>query len=106
TSVVLHAAMTQNWQPDWRLRAWSQEAMVDIAFTPSYVHAGSATATLIQGGVKTTFGPYDRNGYVAQWQRLAQIVAGTAPPIPLDDSIADLTMALTIADQAQQVMNR
>ncbi|MFV0427703.1 MAG: Gfo/Idh/MocA family protein, partial [Beutenbergiaceae bacterium] len=38
TSVVLHAAMTQNWQPDWRLRAWSQEAMVDIAFTPSYVH--------------------------------------------------------------------
>jgi len=105
-SVRLHAFMGDSWRPQWVLQAWSTDAAARVEFTPSYVHAGSATGTLTRGGVRTTHGPAGYNGYEGEWRRLAGIVHGTADPIPVQTVIDDLRFANLVADAASAVARR
>jgi len=99
--VELIAFMRPVWQPDWRLEAWAAEAALSVSFTPSFVHAGSASATIRdrQGERHITALPY--NGYEGEWRELHDLVDGTATArYPLSETVADLRFATDVADQA------
>jgi myo-inositol 2-dehydrogenase/D-chiro-inositol 1-dehydrogenase len=99
--VELIAFMRRAWQPDWRLEAWAAEASLSVSFTPSFVHAGSASATIRdrQGERRIAALPY--NGYEAEWLELHNLVSGGgAPRYPLPEIIADLRFAADVADGA------
>ena len=98
--------MADSWRPEWVLEAWSTDAAARVEFSPSYVHAGSATGTLTRGGVQTTYGPAAHNGYEGEWRRLAGIVHGTAEPVPVQTVIDDLRFANLVADAASAVARR
>lgn len=91
---------TLGWEPEWVFEAISDDTALRIDFTPSYVQAGSATATLSTGGERRVFGPYPVNGYEAEWRFLAGLVTGTNDPLDVSVLIHDLTFALDIADKA------
>jgi myo-inositol 2-dehydrogenase / D-chiro-inositol 1-dehydrogenase len=90
------------WRPDWTLEMWGPEKSIAIEFTPSYVHAGSATAA-VSGDDKTElFGPYQRNGYDSEWRHVGELAAGRRQaPADLDAVIDDLTYTIDIADRVQ-----
>ena len=98
--VELHAAMNDGCAASWHLTATDATTHVDVHFTPSYVQAGSATASVSTGGATTVFSPTDRNGYQAEWQEMASIARGGMPRIPLATLIDDLDFAIQIAQKA------
>ncbi len=98
--VELHAAMTATWRAEWVLEAFSDEQALRVDFTPSYVPAGSATATLRTADSATTFGPFQHNGYEGEWRRLAAIVHGKSPVPDSAALIDDLRFALAVAEQS------
>jgi myo-inositol 2-dehydrogenase / D-chiro-inositol 1-dehydrogenase len=92
----LLALLPGQWSPRWVFDAWSEDQRLHAEFPPSYVLAGSATTQL--GGRQWAM---PGNGYEAEWQHLADVVAGTADAIiPVGESAADLRYALAIADGA------
>lgn len=97
-TIELRAAMNSTWKPEWSFEAIADHAALRIEFTPSYVQAGSATATFSRGSETTTFGPYSHNGYEGEWRELAELARGTKQPPPAQALIDDLTFALAIAD--------
>lgn len=99
----LHAVVGTSWSPDWRLAAIGDRAAVDVAFTPSYVHAGSATASVTTDDTETTHRAQDYNGYEGEWREIARIVGRVEPRIPLSVLIDDLRFALDVAAQAASV---
>jgi myo-inositol 2-dehydrogenase / D-chiro-inositol 1-dehydrogenase len=99
-SIELHAVMSQTWQPDWVLEAFSDEQVLHVEFTPSYVHAGSAVSTLTTSESARVFGPTAANGYEAEWRELAAIVRGELKPPSTDDLVDDVRFALAVADAA------
>ena len=105
--VELIAFMRPVWQPDWRLEAWAAEAALSVSFTPSFVHAGSASATIRdrQGERHITALPY--NGYEGEWRELHDLVSGAATPrYPLSEIVADLTFATGVAEGAASAVLR
>ncbi len=100
----LHAAMTATWRPEWIFEAFSDDKMLRVEFTPSYVQAGSAVATVTTAAGATTFGPYPHNGYEGEWRRLAAVVRGTSPVVEPDVAIDDLRFALAVADAAADLV--
>jgi hypothetical protein len=74
------------------------DAALHIDFTPSYVQAGSAVATITRGTEAGIFGPYGHNGYEGEWRELAAIANGHRPAPSAQALIDDLTFALAIAD--------
>jgi len=98
--VELHATMTATWRPEWTLEAFGDDRALRIDFTPSYVHAGSATAAISTGGRTRTFGPAGHNGYEGEWLRLGAIVRGEQAAPDLAALIDDLTFAIAVADEA------
>lgn len=101
--VHLHAALTDTWRPQWLLEAWSDTASARVEFTPSYVHAGSAIASLTEADRATEYGPERSNGYEGEWRELAGIVHGTATPVSASTLVDDLRFAIAIADAAAAV---
>ncbi|MCL2652667.1 MAG: Gfo/Idh/MocA family oxidoreductase [Propionibacteriaceae bacterium] len=102
-SVELLARMGDTWQADWTLQISSEDgANLTMQMPPSYVHVGSATATVsgVPGSPATTFGPYKTDGYIAEWQELLAIMDGATPRYSLDDMMADFMYALALADLA------
>ncbi|WP_405474565.1 Gfo/Idh/MocA family protein [Paenarthrobacter ilicis] len=97
-SIELRAAMNNTWKPEWSFEAISDHEALRIDFTPSYVQAGSAVATLSQGTRATVLGPYDHNGYEGEWRELAALATGEKQPPSAKTLIDDLTFALAIAD--------
>lgn len=93
---------TESWEPEWVFEAIADDKSLRIDFTPSYVQAGSATAVLDTGTERQVFGPYDQNGYEAEWRFLADLVLGDVPPLDVTELIHDLTFALEIADKAAE----
>jgi myo-inositol 2-dehydrogenase / D-chiro-inositol 1-dehydrogenase len=98
--VELRAMMADIWEPDWTLEVLGDDMAVRLAFTPSYVHAGSAVAEIYDGASMQTFGPFDENGYVEEWRQLDTVARGTGPIQPMTSLIADLKFALDIANGA------
>jgi hypothetical protein len=99
-SVRVQGVMTQTLEPEWRLEAIADDMALDVAFPNSYVHAGSAVAVLRRGDNTETAGPFAENGYVGEWEYIADLVDGRAQPIPVDRLVDDVTFALRLADTA------
>ena len=105
--VELIAFMRPVWRPDWRLEAWAADASLSVSFTPSYVHAGPASATIRDrhGERHITASPY--NGYEGEWRELHDLVSGASTPrYPLSEVVADLRFATDVADQAASAVLR
>lgn len=103
--VDLLAFMRPLWEPDWRLEVYGADWSLRVQFTPSYVHAGSATAVLRDGVAERRFGPWSRNGYEGEWLHLYELVTGASQPrYSVADVVADLTFATDIADGAAQAI--
>ncbi|MCL2795002.1 MAG: Gfo/Idh/MocA family oxidoreductase [Microbacteriaceae bacterium] len=98
--IELHATMSENWNPDWRLTVTGADQEIGVEFTPSYVQAGSGTGRRFASGRITEFTPADFNGYEGEWRHFADIVRGGEQRIPTAELIDDLVFALEIAEQA------
>lgn len=101
-TVQLLGRMHAHWEPSWELEVFSDDVALHIDFTPSYVHAGSAVATLTYAdGTSKRFGPYAHNGYEGEWRALFDLIGGNAAAAPAGaDLIDDLSFALRVADIA------
>ncbi|HKU10726.1 MAG TPA: Gfo/Idh/MocA family oxidoreductase [Sinomonas sp.] len=99
-NVQVFGINTESWEPEWIFEAISDTTSLRIDFTPSYVQAGSATATISRGGTSEMYGPYAYNGYEAEWRYLADLATGKAAPLDVTGLIHDLTFALDVADKA------
>lgn len=100
-SVDLLARTGGTWQPDWTLGIWGRDVELELTFTPSYVHAGSATARLRgPDGAERVFGPYPAGGYEAEWRELLAVLGGAAPRYPVAHLMDDVTYAIDLADLA------
>jgi len=99
-TVELRAAMNSTWEPSWVFEAIGDDASLLMDFTPSYVHAGSATAQLRKAGQTTVLGPFGHNGYEGEWRKLADLARGTGQPPSAETLLHDLEFALAIAEAA------
>lgn len=99
-AIELRAAMNATWEPAWEFEAIGDDAALKIDFTPSYVHAGSATARIRTAGRTTVLGPFGHNGYEGEWRKLAELAGGTGRPPSAETLIHDLEFALAIAEAA------
>lgn len=99
-SVHLTAVMGGTWDPAWHFTAENAEVAVRVAFPPSYVLAGSATACVSDAaGVRCWRDP--DNGYQAEWRHLADVVDGLAElQVPLAEVIDDVDVTLRLAATA------
>ncbi len=99
TTVQLLATFHQEWKPDWRLDVWAREQTLRLQFPPSYVLAGSATATLLAGTPERRW-RLAENGYQAEWRHLGDLAAGKqAPIVDIADAATDLDYALSLAER-------
>ncbi|MFC7405804.1 Gfo/Idh/MocA family protein [Georgenia alba] len=100
---------TRTWLPDWTLEAIADDAALRADFGPSYVHGESAVVELSEASGEAGFtgsrlGPATENGYVRLWRAICDILDGrTAPPV-LDTLVADLDLAVQLADRATEVL--
>lgn len=97
-AIELRAAMNGTWEPSWTFEAIGHNASLSIDFTPSYVHAGSATARIRTAAGTTVLGPFGHNGYEGEWRKLAELARGTGEAPHPETLIHDLEFALAIAD--------
>jgi myo-inositol 2-dehydrogenase/D-chiro-inositol 1-dehydrogenase len=105
--VDLVAFMRPIWRPDWRLEVWGDDWSLRVAFTPSYVQAGSATATFRDATGERQLGPWTFNGYEGEWLELHDLVTGSAEPRhSLAEVVEDLTFVTGIADGAAAAVHR
>lgn len=104
--IELHARLSDTWRPAWTLEVVAPDRVLHTEFTPSYVHAGSAVSTLSGGTAAVTYGPYDSNGYEAEWRELAEIVHGLRSAPEPSRLIDDLRFALSLADAAADAVRR
>lgn len=102
--VELHALMSANWDPRWTLEVYADQRVGTVDFTPSYVQAGSATATISSGDSRVRLGPFDHNGYVEEWRHLHDVAGGHPPRYQPADLAADLTFALDLAEGAEAAL--
>ncbi|HEX5727868.1 Gfo/Idh/MocA family oxidoreductase [Microbacterium sp.] len=101
-TIQLVGRLHAQWQPTWELEVFSDDVALHIDFTPSYVHAGSAVATLSYAdGTSRRFGPYEHNGYEGEWLALYALIGGDTSAAPSGTAlIDDLTFALRVAGNA------
>lgn len=99
-TIELRAAMNATWEPAWEFEAIGDDAALKVDFTPSYVHAGSATAQLRQAGKTTVLGPFGHNGYEGEWRALADLARGNGLAPSGEALLNDLEFALAIAEAA------
>ncbi|QJU55117.1 Gfo/Idh/MocA family oxidoreductase [Herbiconiux sp. KACC 21604] len=111
---LVHAigALTEQWRPTWELEVVADEARLLLEFPPSYVQAGSATATIATDARTVRFGPSAHNGYEGEWRALHAIAAagsaagsagsGSAAAPSVDALIDDLEFVLTVAAAASE----
>lgn len=101
----LFGIISAQWQPKWEFEAISDDTVLRIEFTPSFVHAGSAVATVTTGGVATTYGSFGHNGYEGEWRVIFDIVGGDLSHAPsVDGLIADLKFAIQLAEGASSAV--
>jgi len=106
---LVHAigALTEQWRPTWELEVVSDHARMLLEFPPSYVHAGSATATIATSARTVRFGPYPHNGYEGEWRALHAIATtGSAAAPSVESLIDDLVFILEVASAASDTARR
>ncbi len=104
--IHLDAGLHAQWQPVWKLEFAGEPGEANLEFTPSYVHAGSATAVVTRAdGHREQYGPFEHNGYEGEWIVLHDLVHGRSDAAPSVASlIDDLTFAVDIADGAANLV--
>ncbi len=98
--VDLFAFLHAHWRPEWTLTATAPTWQARAEFTPSFVMAGSGTASISDAGGIRAMGASDENGYVGEWREIAAILSGSAPPPDPRAFVDDFAFALSIAEQA------
>ncbi|MFD1716102.1 Gfo/Idh/MocA family protein [Amnibacterium flavum] len=89
------------WHPSWELEVFGDSTRLHLAFTPSFVHAGSAVATVERAGVTSVFGPFASNGYEGEWRLIARILTDPDVRAPsVETLVSDLHLAVDLANQA------
>ena len=104
--VVLTGVVTEGEHPTWRLESHGPEASLEIEFPPSYVAAGSSTATLSRPGSRQHFSRDTSNGYLDEWRTIIRILDGVESAPPLTDLIDDMAFTLTVAEGALEAVAR
>lgn len=99
-----HAAMSTFLAPDWRVSLISDDTLVEVAFPPSYVSAGSAVATMDRSMESRRWGPYAVNGYAREWEAVAKAAQRGWDEGAFVQATADLRLALRLADAASARM--
>jgi myo-inositol 2-dehydrogenase/D-chiro-inositol 1-dehydrogenase len=103
--VQLLGAVSNRWNPEWTFEVFGPESKLEVAFTPSYVQAGSAEAAVTTSTGRFRLGPFDHNGYEGEWRHLHALANGTAEGGPaLDELIGDLTFAADVAEGASAIV--
>jgi predicted dehydrogenase len=97
---LLTATFAASARAQWSLRATGTNATLDVAFSPSYVHSGGASATITDANGTRALPAAAANGYEAEWMRLYDALAGGATPPDPRVGLADLDFALDVADHA------
>jgi hypothetical protein len=92
--VELHAVMSANWSPNWRLTAFGEATIAEVQFTPSYVQAGSAVAFIATGRAESRYGSADHNGHEGEWREIALAAGAAEPGLAPSVLIDDLRFAL------------
>ncbi|PRB07512.1 Gfo/Idh/MocA family protein [Microbacterium sp. MYb64] len=106
-SVQLIASFHGHSEPYWELEAISDDETLQVRFPPSYVHAGSAEATLRHAdGSRSVFGPYRSNGYEGEYLALHAAATGADAGRGLAAAVGDLDFTLAVADQAVAALLR
>ncbi|MEV7391327.1 Gfo/Idh/MocA family oxidoreductase [Streptomyces sp. NPDC091215] len=96
-----------SWRPEWTFEAWGADTSLHLDFTPSYVRAGSAEATVRTPEGTRSFGPFPHNGYAAEWLHLADLANGVTDPLHSPkDLVEDLAYAIRLADLAGRFLSR
>lgn len=84
----------------WRLTVTTDRDRLDVAFPPAFVHAGSASVRVCAiDGRDTTYLREERDGYVAEWTALADLLA-SGEPVEYDELLDDVRYALRLAEDA------
>lgn len=104
TLVELTAVLPGQWRPDWSMQVFSSRGELHVQFPPSYVLAGSATATVSTTDSQLVW-HYPRNGYQQEWLHLFDVVSGRADASPsVQTAVDDLLYALRLADGADELL--
>jgi myo-inositol 2-dehydrogenase / D-chiro-inositol 1-dehydrogenase len=92
----------------WTFDAWAEDAWLHAAFTPSFVHAGSAESVLRTATGTRTVEAVAENGAVAQWREIADLATGVraAPRYDIDTVVADAEFTVQVADAAADVIRK
>jgi predicted dehydrogenase len=99
--VQLLATMHRHARPEWTLECFGASSVVRVEFTPSFVHAGSAVATLHGPDGVVALPGADHNGYEGEWRHMhAVLTAGAEPSQDLSSLTDDLVFAVGIAEAA------
>ncbi|TQJ29905.1 Gfo/Idh/MocA family protein [Microbacterium sp. SLBN-146] len=99
--VQLIGSFRDHGEPEWEFEAVASDASVHIAFAPSYVQAGSGTATVRRGATAEIFAGSARNGYEEEWRHVADLVREPRMPTrSLADLVDDLAFAIDVAERA------
>lgn len=98
--VELDGISSDNWEANWSLAAYADDASLSVRFTPSFVHAGSAQSVVKTPTETLTFGPYPANGYEREWQHLDVLLRGEADTVGADP-VADVRFAISLADAVE-----
>jgi myo-inositol 2-dehydrogenase/D-chiro-inositol 1-dehydrogenase len=104
--VELHAHVSDNWNPNWVLEVYADERVGSVDFTPSYVQAGSAVATIRHAHQQVRSARAAHNGYIGEWRHLSAVAKGTVPRYPVDALVADLAFALDLSERAAALLSR
>lgn len=101
-------AVNGHWESCWELEAVSDDAVLTVRFTPSFVHAGSAVATIRRAdGTSRVFGPFAHNGYENEWQALHRVVGGDASAAPAtSEFLDDLAFILAVAERSVEAIGK
>lgn len=103
--VELHARMSSTWNPSWQLEVVADDRVGVVDFTPSYVFAGSATASIRSGDRLVGFDSVPFNGVEGEWRHLHAVAHGRTPRFTAADLIADVNLTIDLADKAAESLN-
>ncbi|MEU1971454.1 Gfo/Idh/MocA family oxidoreductase [Microbacterium sp. NPDC019599] len=84
----------------WRVTVSTARDRLDVTFPPAFVHAGAARIRVRSAdGRDTTYAHDPRDGYVAEWRALAELL-DSGMPVEYDELLDDVRYGLLLAESA------
>lgn len=104
-SIQLISSMRPHWDPQWRLRVIGTEGELELAFPPSFVLAGSASAVLRGRHGVRVLPSTPVSAYAAEWMQLDEMLDGVRPAPDPGALADDLSFAISLADMARDLLD-